>query len=97
MVNGSEDEGVNQSFEYDNVGHQICSQSGITCLPAFTGSPEKKSRLEPSDNPSDTVEEMKMEVQEGEKEQPQDADMDIGEDSSPPRSRHTPPPGTNKG
>lgn len=61
------------------------------------GSPGKKSRLEPSENPSDTVDENEMEVQEGAKEQPQDADMDIGQDSFPPRSPHTPPPATSKG
>lgn len=74
------------------MNRQICSQTSITCSPAFVGSPGKKSRVEPRDNPSDTVEESKMEVEEGEKQQPQDADMDIGEDSSPPRSHHTPPP-----
>lgn len=101
VVNGSEDEGVNHSFKYDSMNHQICSLPSVTrlfvCLLAFTGSPGKKSRLEPSENPSDTVDENEMEVQEGAKEQPQDADMDIGQDSFPPRSPHTPPPATSKG
>lgn len=97
MVNGSEDEGLNHSFKYDDMNHQICLQISMTCLPAFTGSPEKKSRLEPSENPSDTVEDMKMEVQEGEKEQPQDADMDTDQDSSPPQIRQPPPPATTAG
>lgn len=104
MVNGTEDEGVNHSFKYDSMNHQICSQPSVTrlsvCLLAFTGSPAKKSRLDSCENPSDTVDENEMEVQEGAKEQPQDADMDIGQDSSPPRSphtHHTPPPATSKG
>lgn len=97
MVNGSEDEGLNHSFKYDSMTHYIPSQTSITRWPAFTGSPGKKSRLEPREKPSDPVEEIEMEVQEGEKEEPQEADMDCGEDSSPPRSHRTSLPATYKG
>lgn len=90
---------MDHSFKYEYEPSDLLAAQCNTffCLLAFTGSPGKKSRLEPCENPSDTVDENEMEVQEGAKEQPQDADMDIGQDSSPPRSPNTAPPATSRG